>query len=370
MKRWLTLFPDAENLHLIKDVGMIPYILHKHYGYQTTLACYKNGEYPYLQNEVKGLRLQFVPHYFRHSLFNLLWYIIRHGRHFDVLQMYHYDRKTLYCLSLYKLVTLFKGKTYLKLDADEQAKAFRYVGFNGWIAKCLVRWIDLLSAESQALCYFMNEQQLYKRPVVYIPNGFYYTHLSEVPFSNRKPLILTVGRIGTHQKATEVLLEAFANITTQAPEWNLALAGPVEAEFKRYLSEFFQRYPLLRNRIVLHGNIQDRQTLHHLYQQARFFVLPSRYESFGFVCLEAVHAGCYLIASDLSPIRDITNEGRNASLFTPADVDELTSVLSALIHTPKETLAYQVKQAQTYIKQHFYWPEICDQIIGELGLSP
>ena len=39
-KRFLTLFPELENVHLMKDVGMIPYIMHKEFGYDSYIASY------------------------------------------------------------------------------------------------------------------------------------------------------------------------------------------------------------------------------------------------------------------------------------------------------------------------------------------
>jgi L-malate glycosyltransferase len=54
------LFPECRNVHLIKDVGMIPYILYKYYGYDSKIVCYNNETYSSLNKEVKGLKLNFI----------------------------------------------------------------------------------------------------------------------------------------------------------------------------------------------------------------------------------------------------------------------------------------------------------------------
>lgn len=64
MKRFLTIFPIAMNVHLIKDVGMISYIMHKELDYELTLLCYKNDDYSYLEKEVKGLKIVYLKRYF------------------------------------------------------------------------------------------------------------------------------------------------------------------------------------------------------------------------------------------------------------------------------------------------------------------
>ncbi len=47
-----TFFPACENTHLTKEVGMIPYILHRDFGYDSYIICYKNGDYPHLETKV------------------------------------------------------------------------------------------------------------------------------------------------------------------------------------------------------------------------------------------------------------------------------------------------------------------------------
>ena len=50
--RYVTLFLKTENVHLLKDVGMIPYYLYKEHGMDCTIATYNNsGDYTYLEKE-------------------------------------------------------------------------------------------------------------------------------------------------------------------------------------------------------------------------------------------------------------------------------------------------------------------------------
>lgn len=342
---------------------MIPYTLSSEGHMRTCLATYKNGQYPYLQTEVKGLELKFIDKIFKSSICNLLYFIMRYGRRFDILQMYHYDRKSLYCLFFFKLVTFFKGKTYLKLDADHHVKDFRYVGFNGWVASRLMKTIDLVSVESKELYHFMNAANIYQRPVIYIPNGYTPVVNSELSLlKKRSDLILTVGRIGTLQKGTDILLEAFAKVSDDLGDWKMHLIGPMEVSFQSYVQDFFIKYPALADRIYFTGEVTDRDALRKMYGEAKLFVLPSRYESFGFVCLEAIDAGCYLIASDLGPILDVTNRGLYASLFPSGDANSLAEVIKQAANTPIDTLQNKAVSAKQYIESDFRWPTICSHI--------
>lgn len=366
MKRFLTLFPAAENIHLIKDVGMIPYTLHKEGLMQTQLACFNNGDYPYLRHEVAGLEIVFIKRRFKSDLLSILWFIVCYGRRFDILQMYHYDRKSLYSLLLFKILTAFRGKTYLKLDADHHVKQFRYVGFNGWIASKIMQTIDLVSVESKELHRFIQEHHLYRRPVAYIPNGFVPSAGRPPLLVDREPIILTVGRIGTFQKATEILVSAFCQATQGVTAWKLVLVGPVEPSFMDILANFKSRYPNLAPQIQLLGAVTDRNELRNIYHRARLFVLPSRYESFGFVCLEAIDAGCYLIASDLASLQDITKSGQTATLFPVADEHALVRALKQVMASDLDDLQVRVDLARTYIRQNFAWKQVCGKVSAYL----
>ena len=45
--RFTTMFPLIENIHLVKDVGMIPYSMKKYFNYDSSIVTYKNLEYKY-----------------------------------------------------------------------------------------------------------------------------------------------------------------------------------------------------------------------------------------------------------------------------------------------------------------------------------
>ena len=83
MPKFLTIFPNAENVHLIKDVGMIPYTLHREYGYDSTIASYKNGVYPYYETEVKGITQVFISKKFNNEILNVCWFILMNFRKYD-----------------------------------------------------------------------------------------------------------------------------------------------------------------------------------------------------------------------------------------------------------------------------------------------
>ena len=117
-RRFVTVFPVTENVHLIKDVGQIPYTLHKHHGYDSTIVCYQNSEsYPNLDGEVEGLRISFLTQQGR-KLFQeraVLNYLKEQAKNIDVLNLYHLTKETIYYGLYYKKLNP-KGVLYVKMD--------------------------------------------------------------------------------------------------------------------------------------------------------------------------------------------------------------------------------------------------------------
>jgi hypothetical protein len=232
MKRFLTIFPPAQNVHLIKDVGMIPFILHKELGFDATLASYQNGDYAYLQNEVQGLKHLVIKRIFNNQLFDVCLFLLFNFRKYDVLQVYHLKITSMIWLWLFKLLKINSGKTYLKLDADSSVLSFSPSGIKKKIALSILKNTDLITVETKAYQQILNDHNTLGRKVKYCPNGFYDNGIKAyIAPEEKENLMITVGRIGTTQKATEVLCEGFRLFALSDKNWNLEIIGPIEPAF-------------------------------------------------------------------------------------------------------------------------------------------
>lgn len=363
MIRFLTLYTVAENIHLIKDVGMLPFILHKHYGYDSTIASYPNGEYPYLETDVKGLKQMFIRKIFRNNTLDSLYFILCNFRKFDVLHCFHITPGSVLILFFFKTLKFFTRKkfTYLKLDENDGIKNFRYLGLFGVVLKYMVSKIDLVSIETTLLLEYLNHHNTFGRPVVYIPNGFYLATPKEVSFDLKENVIITVGRIGSFEKANETLLHAFTAFATRKPDWCLKFVGPITNSFLPEIDRYFESNPNLKARIEFTGAVRDRGMLTSMYENAKIFVLTSRWESFGLVYLEAMAAGCTIVSSEITPAYDVTNNQKLGKLFPVGDVEALTHELITLVDD-EEYLKYNSYAVQKFGYEKFYWPKVVSQI--------
>ena len=138
------------------------------------------------------------------------------------------------------------------------------------------------------------------------------------------PLILAAGT-KAHQKGFDRLMPVFAELGRRSPTLHLALLGLApgryhgrdqQAELRQALADS----PDLQQRLLLPG---VSGSMARWYARATVFVLPSRYEGFPNVLLEAMAAGCACIASDcLTGPSDLIRHGENGLLLPPQATTE------------------------------------------------
>ncbi|MBE5869602.1 MAG: glycosyltransferase family 4 protein [Lachnospiraceae bacterium] len=360
--RFVTLFTRTENIHLLKDVGLIPYYLHRRCGVDASIATYQNSDsYPYLDSEVKGLRLEFFPKSKLGKLWDGLCYLAKEGKHIDVLNLYHLNLSS-FVWSIWFRLFCPKGKIFLKLDMDHfDLEKLKKPGPVCWVKKRTVDMAHLVTVEST----WMKEQvePILKREIVYLPNGAWQPPKAQE--INKEKIILTVGRLGTEQKATEILLEAFARAGLDK-EWKLILAGSVEPEFEEAKKRFFAQHPELADRIIFTGLV-GKAELEDLYRKAVVFALPSRWESFGIVLAEALFEGCYLVGSDcIPPLNDLIGDGRFGCAVKTGDAEDLSDAFKRICGEDYLFDRERAKEAITFAEQHFEWETIIEGFYPEL----
>jgi glycosyltransferase involved in cell wall biosynthesis len=133
---------------------------------------------------------------------------------------------------------------------------------------------------------------------------------------NQKPpvtaenIIMTVGRLFSYQKNTELLLNIIAGLHLK--DWKVRLIGPLETEECdgfAYRASFFTRYPHLQDAVEFTGNISNRVELVRIMREATVFLFTSRWEGSSLALLEAAAAGNYIITTDVGGARDVTKNG-------------------------------------------------------------
>lgn len=386
------LFLRTRNIHLIKEIGMIPYYFHRMYKLQANVVTYKNDNYPFLKKYCKGLEMSFVkkPEKIeRFPLRNVLKYLIINAKKIDFLNLIlpHYGN-ALYGV-IFKIFNR-KGYIYLKLDIDQSFKkrsfyfksdsytdygtgisAFIKFQIKKKVSAIFLDLVDLISIESIDLVkFFKNTYPEYKNKTIYIPNGvddlfIKSTGIKTPAFKDKENIILTVGNIGHETKSHEVFFEAISKIK-ELKDWRFLLIGPIQKPFLKYIETFFKKNPHLKEKIILIGEVSDRKKLFEYYQKSKIYCSTSKYESFGFTLIESAYFGNYIVSSDFTSAREITMNGTLGSLYEFGKSEELANILQELI-VNQEKLEESCSRIITNAKEKFSWSNIIRILYREIS---
>ncbi|MGA2307749.1 MAG: glycosyltransferase family 4 protein [Acidimicrobiales bacterium] len=163
--------------------------------------------------------------------------------------------------------------------------------------------------------------------------------------------LLFLGRLEFGMKGLDLLVEAFAVILSDWPEIRLRIAGdgPDRGRFERLLSERG-----LADKVDLLGRIEGNLKWDAL-RRADVVLMPSRYETFGLVALEAMSVGTPTVAFAIPSLRGLVGDTGSAVLVEPEDAIGLGRAVSALLSSPDRRR--QISAAGRLRATAFDWDE-------------
>ncbi|HEY5342256.1 MAG TPA: glycosyltransferase family 4 protein [Solirubrobacteraceae bacterium] len=179
-------------------------------------------------------------------------------------------------------------------------------------------------------------------------------------------LVLLVGRL-VYEKGFQLALDALPEVIERVENVRFLVAGSGthEAELKAQA----ERLGLGKHGTFL-GWIGD-DALHSLYRIADLCVVPSIYEPFGLVALEAMASGCPCIVADTGGLREVVPPGERVGLrFNGGDAEHLGTMIERLLVDGK-LRDRLVAEASEHVLS-FDWDDIASRtraIYGELAPS-
>jgi glycogen synthase len=174
-------------------------------------------------------------------------------------------------------------------------------------------------------------------------------------------LVLLVGRL-VYEKGFQLALEAMPDLVERLGNVRFLVAGSgtAEADLRRQASELgLDPYGTFL------GWIGD-DVLHSLYRISDLTVVPSLYEPFGLVALEAMASGCPCIVADTGGLREIVPEGERVGLrFHGGDPAHLATMAERLL-TDDDLRDRLVIEASEHVLT-FDWADVARQTAALYG---
>lgn len=193
------------------------------------------------------------------------------------------------------------------------------------------------------------------RKIVYVPNGIDEKFDCALDFI-KKNKISYVGRLD-EDKGIDILIKAFARLKRKDIE--LMIVGKDEG-VKHKLQELADK---LGVRPVFSEVSYDK--VHEIYCQSKAVVLPSRYEGFSLVWLEAMASGRPIFSTSVGEAADLFRQAydENKALFLFKDENELVEKLNGFLSDEKK---YEkiVERAKYIVKEEYSWKNVALQTLN------
>lgn len=283
----------------------------------------------------------------------------------NYLKQYHFDfvlsftNTTNLLISFWKLFHR-KQVVILSERADPIARNFLMRG----MILLLYRFADAIVCQNEYVAQYFTAHG-YKIPLPILPNP---VNFDDIPLETnmKQKEIVMVGRLSP-EKNQALLISAFSEIAPRYSEYTLKIygVGPLENILRKQIVELG-----LTNRVFLMGN--KKRVMFEVAQSA-FFVLPSDFEGFPNVLIEAMASGMPVISSDFPTgvARQLIKNGENGYLFSVGNKENLVQVLEQMLSrsdkwaemgVKNRKLALQYKAATVSTK----WLKTIEQIKSEL----
>jgi glycogen synthase len=180
------------------------------------------------------------------------------------------------------------------------------------------------------------------------------------PFARRRartgpPELLFVGRL-EYEKGVHDAIAALPRIRRAHPGATLNIAG--EGTQQDWLVEQARKHRVLKaTRFV--GRL-DHDELLAVLHRADAAVLPSHYEPFGLVALEAAAAGTPLVTSNIGGLGEAVIDGETGMSCPPRDVTRLAKAVIAVLNDPAASQR-RAKAARQRLTSDFDWQTVADE---------
>jgi glycosyltransferase involved in cell wall biosynthesis len=174
------------------------------------------------------------------------------------------------------------------------------------------------------------------------------------------PLLLYTGRLAAN-KRLDTVIEHMPALLKEFPDLDFVAVGEDHGMGKSW-KELAEKLGV-GDHVRFLGHL-SRAELVESYRACDAFVLPSDYEAFGIVLLEAMACGKPCVATRVGGVQDVIRDKETGLLVEFGDKEALKEALTSLLgdHTARRELGGAARQS---VGRHFDWDAVVDRIEAE-----
>jgi glycosyltransferase involved in cell wall biosynthesis len=172
------------------------------------------------------------------------------------------------------------------------------------------------------------------------------------------PLALYVGRL-VFEKGVHILLQAWPTVLLHWPNARLVIAGiGAMLDALRHQAQALG----IAGAVHFAGFVSDAER-EQLYRCADVAIFPSLYEPFGIVALEAMAAGCPVIASATGGLAEVVDAHHTGITVVPNDVGSLVWGIGHVLEHP-DWSSQRARQARELVHRTCTWERVARQTVA------
>jgi D-inositol-3-phosphate glycosyltransferase len=350
----------------------VPHVLHD-LGFGNRVVHVPAGpEKPLPKSQLAGFIPQFVE--------GVLEFASEKGLHYDLIHSHYWmsgiaagllaDAWNVPIVHMFH--TLGEMKNRIATSEAEKEGAYRLDG-ERQVLKRVDRIVAATQAEEAQLLWLY---QADKKKITILPPGVDNGHFYHIPADEAREfigipredrMVLFVGRIEP-LKGLDTLLKAMACMRLsemEQPAYLAIIGGDPNASPEEMSAEMTRLQALSQelalDRMVVFLGKRGQDTLPYYYSAAEVLVMPSHYESFGMVALEAMSCGTPVIASQVGGLAFLVQDGVTGFHVPNGDSDALCAALTRL--PPDHQLREQMGHNAAEDARGYAWSSIAAQMI-------
>jgi glycogen(starch) synthase len=175
-------------------------------------------------------------------------------------------------------------------------------------------------------------------------------------YAAKGPLVGFAGRL-VYEKGVQDLVEAVPKLRAEHPELKVVIAG--DGPYREELQDACRRRHVT-DTVDFTGFLSERQ-LPAMLAATNATVVPSLYEPFGMVALEAASAGAPLAVASTGGLAEIVQPGVTGVTFPHSDPSALADAVGTLLAEPLRAKAI-AKRALAMVGERYGWERIATQV--------
>ncbi len=199
-----------------------------------------------------------------------------------------------------------------------------------------------------------------------IPNGIYPEKFTPIPhgdefrsrFDIREKMVLYTGRLASN-KGLLTLVESIPSILKENPDTTFVIIGEDEGMQEEILKRAGELD--VHSKLKMIGYISDYDLFKTAYSAADVFVLPSEYEAFGIVLLEAMMCETPCVATRVGGVPEVVEDGKTGMLVEYADPAGLADSVNVLLQN-KAKRKKMGRAGRKRVLQKFTWSKVAKRV--------